>query len=179
MSSKINFRNIVAAHLATLKNFDSGRYRPADFILFFILPAAAAAAALFFGANPGDGLQTSLILFAGLNGVAMVSALTLLLKLANDEHANACHQTADAPVRRRLIIETHANVSYSLLVSFLLATAAVFRAVVEHRAGEAAPSPLRQAATFVCLYLAANLSLSLLMVLRRLTVLLTRQLEAE
>jgi len=92
MSSKINFRNIVAAHLATLKNFDSGRYRPADFILFFILPAVAAASALFFGAKPGGGLHTSLIIFAGLNGVALVGALSLLPNTASDAHSNACAQ---------------------------------------------------------------------------------------
>ena len=177
--SKINIRNIIAAHLNTLRNYDSGRYRPADFILFFILPAMAAASALFFGAKPGDGLHTSLILFAGLNGVAMVGALSLLLNMANDAHSNACAQNAYTPVRLKLIVETHANVSYSLLVSFVLATAAVFRAVVEQHDGQAAPASLRQATTFVCIYLTFNLALSLLMVLRRLNVLLTKQLEAE
>lgn len=179
MSSKISFRGIVAAHLDTLRNYDSGRYRPADFILFFALPTAAASLALYFGTGSGEGAHTSLILFAGLNGVAMVSALSLLLHLANGAHANVCAQSDYSPVRLRLIRETHANVFFTLLVAVLLATAAVVRAVLEPHGGSPATSLPRQSAAFICIYLAGNLFLSLLLVLRRLSVLLTKELEAD
>lgn len=177
--SKINFLNIITAHVATLKNYDSGRYRPADFILFFALPAAAAFLALFVGTKQVSGLNTSLVLFAGLTGVAMVSALSFLLHLSSDAHANACAQSSHSATRLKLIKESHANISYTLLASVLLATASIFHAVLGQHAGGDVTALLKQSATFVCIYLAANLSLSLLMVLKRLTVLLTKQLEAE
>lgn len=179
MSSKANFTSIVTAHLNTLRNYDSGRYRPADFILFFAAPAVAAFLALYLGAGPGAGLHTGMILFAGLNGVAMVSALSLLLHLSNDAHANACAQSAYSPVRLRLIRETHANVSFTLLVAIMLATAAVAHAVFDQPGATFSTTLPRQAATFACVYLTANLSLSLLMVLRRLSVLMTKELEAD
>src|SRR5437763_11094471 len=146
--SKISIRNIIAAHLRTLKNYDSGSYRPADFITFFGLPAAAALLALAFGTEPGDGLNTSLVIFAGLTGVSMVSALSLLLHLSNDAHANACSQTSFSATRLKLIAESHANVSFALLVSVLLATAVIFRATFEQPAGAHAPTVLRQSASF-------------------------------
>jgi hypothetical protein len=179
MSSKISFRNIVAAHLRTLKNYDSGRYRPADFIIFFVLPAAAALLTTALGAGPSDGLNTSLVLFAGLTGVAMVSALSVLLNLSSDAHGNACAQSSHSTTRLTLIKESHANISYALLASVLLATASISHAVFGQHAGGDATALLKHSALFVCIYLAANLSLSLLMALKRLTVLLTKQLEAE
>lgn len=179
MSNKVNFLNIVAAHLRTLRNYDSGRYRPADFILFFALPALAAGLALFAGTEQANGLHTSLVLFAGLNGVAMVSALSILLNLSSEAHANACAQAPYSATRLKLIKESHANISYTLLVSVLLATAAIFSAAFEQHDGAGAPILLRRSATFVCFYLTANLALSLLMVLRRLSVLLGKQIEAE
>lgn len=179
MSSKISFRNIIAAHLHTLKNYDSGRYRPADFITFFVLPAAAALLATALGTGPSDGLSTSLVLFAGLTGVAMVSALSVLLNLSSDAHGNACAQAPHSATRLKLIRESHANISYTLLASVLLATASIFHAVFGQHAGGDATAFLQRSATFLCIYLAANLSLSLLMVLRRLSVLLSKQLEAD
>ena len=177
--SKINFLNIIAAHLSTLRNYDSGRYRPADFILFFVIPAAAAFLALLVGTEQMNGLNTSLVLFAGLTGVAMVSALSLLLHLSSDAHGNACAQAPYSTTRLKLIKESHANISYTLLVSVLLATAVIFSAAFEQHDGAGAPILLRQSATFVCFYLTANLALSLLMVLRRLSVLLGKHIEAE
>jgi hypothetical protein len=177
--SKISIRNIIAAHLRTLKNYDSGRYRPADFITFFGLPAAAALLALALGAEPGDGLNISLTLFAGLTGVSMVGALSLLLRLSSDAHANACSQTSFSSTRLKLIAESHANVSFALLVSVLLATAAIFSAVFAQPAGAPAPAVLSRSALFLCVYLAANLLLTIMMVLRRLSVLLQKQLEAD
>lgn len=175
---KIRFGGIIAAHLRTLKNAGSGLYRPADFLTFFLLPAAAALAAVALGTKPGEGFDTSLVLFAGLNGVAMVSALPLLLRLANEADAQACAPGSNSETRRRLIRETHANVSYALLVTVLLGAVALSRAAL----GEAGGIPAgfaRQAATFACAFLAANLSLTLLMVLRRVSALMHRQLEAE
>jgi hypothetical protein len=177
--SKINFLNIIAVHLSTLRNYDSGRYRPADFILFFVIPAASAFLALFVGTEQMNGLNTILVLFAGLTGVAMVSALSLLLHLSSDAHGNACAQSSNSATRLKLIKESHANISYALLASVLLATASIFHAVFGQHAGGDATALLKHSALFVCIYLAANLSLSLLMVLKRLTVLLTKQLEAE
>ena len=177
--SKIKFLNIIAAHLSTLRNYDSGRYRPADFILFFVIPAASAFLALFVGTEQMNGLNTILVLFAGLTGVAMVSALSLLLHLSSDAHGNACAQSSHSAMRLKLIKESHANISYALLASVLLATASIFHAVFGQHAGGDATALLKHSALFVCIYLAANLSLSLLMVLKRLTVLLTKQLEAE
>ena len=176
--SKINFLNIIAAHLSTLRNYDSGRHRPADFILFFVIPAASASLALLVGTEQTNGLNTILVLFAGLTGVAMVSALSLLLRLSSDAHGNACAQSSHSATRLKLIQESHANVSYALLASVLLATASIFHAVFGRHAG-GATALLKHSALFVCIYLAANLSLSLLMELKRLTVLLTKQLEAE
>lgn len=177
--SKINFLNIIAAHLSTLRNYDSGRYRPADFILFFVMPAAPAFLALFVGTDQMNGLNTILVLFAGLTGVAMASALSLLLHLSSDAHGNACAQSSHSTTRLTLIKEFHANISYTLLASVLLATASIFHAVFGQRAGGDASTLMKHSALFVCIYLAANLSLSLLMVLKRLTVLLTKQLEAK
>jgi len=177
--SKINFLNIIAAHLSTLKNYDSGRYRPAGFILFFALPAATALLALFVGTEQMNGLNTSLVLFAGLTVLALVRALSLLLHLSSDAHANACAQSSHSATRLKLIKESHANISYTLLASVLLATASIFHAVFGQHAGGDAAAFLQRSASFLCIYLAANLSLSLLMVLRRLSALLGKQLEAD
>ncbi len=148
--------------------------------LFFALPALAAAfLALFVGTEQVNGLNTSLVLFAGLTGVAMVSALSLLLHLSSDAHANACAQAPHSATRLKLIRESHANISYTLLASVLLATASIFHAVFSQHAGGDATAFLQRSASFLCIYLAANLSLSLLMVLRRLSVLLSKQLEAD
>lgn len=176
---KIRFGGVIAAHLRTLKNAGSGLYRPADFITFFFLPAAAALLAVIPGTKAGDGLDASLVLFAGLNGVAMVSALALLLRLANEADAQACSPGSNSETRRRLIRETHANVSYALLVAVLLGAVALTRAALGDSAGDGPAAFARPAATFASAFLAANLSLTLLMVLRRVNVLMHRQLEAE
>ncbi|MFL6284551.1 MAG: hypothetical protein ACJ74Q_15505 [Pyrinomonadaceae bacterium] len=174
---KLNCVNIIIAHVRTLKNAGSGRYRPADFITFFLLPYAAALLPIILGLKVGDGFNSSLVLFAGLNGIALVSALSLLLRLAHDADAQACSPSANSPVRLRLIRETHANISYALLSAVLLGAAALTRtALGQPEGGTAALAP--QAAAFVCVFLAANLSLTLLMILRRVNVLMHRQLEA-
>ncbi len=70
MIDKINISRIVKDHLATLKDYATGRYRLSDFVLFFGVPLIVAGLLTYFRGIMSEGtaliLATSLSLFAAL-----------------------------------------------------------------------------------------------------------------
>ena len=173
--SKLGLHRLVAAHVATLKNYGSGNYSPADFLTFYGLPALVALAALVYAGAPGESFGTCLVLFAGLMAVALLVAFVLIFQLSSAVKANATTQGPFYETGERLLGESNANAAYALAVALLLAAASI---AYNTFAAGATSVPARLAA-FVCTYVAAHLLLTLFMVVKRVNVLLGQYIKAD
>jgi hypothetical protein len=174
--SKLGIRHVVAAHVRTLKNYGSGRYRPADFLTFYGLPALFALLTPIYAGAPDEAFGTCLVLFAGLTAVAVLLTLVLVFQLSSAAQSNATTWGPFHEVGERLLAETNANAAYALAVTLLLAAAGL--AYNTFFAG-ATPSAPKTAASFACAYVAAHLLLTLLMVVRRVNVLMAQYIKAD
>ena len=91
MIDKVNVARIVRDHLGTFKDYSTGKYRPFDFLLFFLVPLFVAICFVgLLGALPGNligVIATSLSIFTAL-------LLNLLLLAYN------ITQSSEVPFRR-------------------------------------------------------------------------------
>lgn len=112
MIAKIDFLKILKGHFRTLHRNGSASVSIADIMLFYGAPAIVAAFVVFWmdrqlSDKAVDFLATVFSIFIGL----LLNLLVLIF-----DHA----KKSDKPVQRRVLQETFANISYSILVSVLL-----------------------------------------------------------
>jgi hypothetical protein len=172
---KINPAKIIRDHILTLKNYDSHRYSMGDFIIFLILPIGIAGGLAYCipksDKNPNEILDkdvvgiliTSLSIFAAL--------LFNLLLLVYDIVKKANPDEPFAVLKTRFLKEIYANVSYSIFVSMLAVIILLISLLGTSN------DLIRIAATFLIYFLVANFILTLLMILRRVHILLSKEFE--
>jgi hypothetical protein len=159
--AKIDIRDIVRDHLATLVDYRTQRASPLDYVLFFVVPAVVAAALMFLKVGLTDSavnvLITALSIFAGL----LFNLLVLIASLADKRAAPTGESDA-----RQVMKSIYANIAYSLLVSLLtLLPLGLFATLKDELA--------KKIAMAVSYYFIVHFALTLMMVLKRMHILLS------
>jgi hypothetical protein len=171
--NKIDFRPILRAHFATLSDNRFGRASSiGDIVVFFGFPVAAAVALVAFGFHFRiDAVNGFLNVFSILTGL-LLNLLVLVITLATSKGA----QPSNPQSRVRLIREIFANVCFSVLVAvFVVCTALV--ALSYMRSSPGATTGI--GATSLLAALTTNFILNLLMVLKRMYILLNKELNGD
>lgn len=161
MVSKISFQKILESHFGSFRDYNSGQRSVSDIALFFVLPAIFGGLALLqcnLNKDILNSIITSASIFAGLLLNLLVLIYTLASKFNTDE--------VNWPTKKRLLEETFANISFSILISVLLVVACM----LAFRTDEAMAAPIsvpKYIADGVVYYLTGVLIMHLLMILKR------------
>lgn len=169
MIGKIDVRQIVADHFATLVDEDRPKQQSGlDFFLFVILPILAATALLYFdlilGKSIGNVLITALAVFAGL----LFNLLLLIFDIANKPRPE--NERLD-DLKRRFLREIYSNIAYSIFIALLTIVILLIHFLflsLNSRSGFVFSA-------FVIYFLCGNFILTLFMVLKRIHILLATE----
>lgn len=155
MSSKINVGRLVLAHVRTMKNYGSGRYRPADFLTFYALPALAASCVLWLRGPAGKETATAVATSAPLAALVLASLVGTVYRIAHRVY----RESSSRKVERHFTAELVTNIFYAILISVIATTAAVISL--------AAGGVVKLAADFSLYAASLHLLLTVMMVVSR------------
>ncbi len=163
MFRRIDVRDIVKGHMATLTEYGTGRRHNGDYMLFFGLPLILTAGLLWTKVHVTNEIATIIItalsIFAGL--------LFNLLLLAHGMIRSTPQDNLD---EKRLIREIYSNISYAILVSILV--------IIVCMAFYFSKRPwFVLGVTAFTHFFIANFVLTLLMILRRIHILLSKEFQ--
>jgi len=169
--SKIDVSLILSAHIRTLRDNRFGdRLCIADLIVFFAIPSLLGAALVGFRFGfRTDAVSGFLNAFAILTGL-LLNLLVLVFTLASA----AAPLNMDIRKRKILLTEIFSNVCFCLLVAIAVVCVAVV-ALSYMRSNPGAVTG--KGATFLLGFLTANFVLTILMVIKRMFVLLTKEID--
>jgi hypothetical protein len=168
MIGKIDVRQIVIDHFATLVDEDTKRQSGLDFTLFFILPLCVASVLIFFnlilGKSIGNVLITALAVFAGL----LFNLLLLIFDIANKPRPESERLNE---LKIRFLKEIYSNIAYAILIALLTIVILLLHFLflsLNTRAGLVFSA-------FIIYGLCGNFVLTLFMVLKRIHILLATE----
>lgn len=173
MLRKISFWEIVKDHIRTLYDYGSERSKPSpalsktDTAVFFGAPALLTGVLVWRRVYIPEGQLGTLITAMSVFGALLFNLLILLYDVAG----RAPSALSDQALKRRseLLHDIYANVAFSVLVTILAIVALVIAAV-------SPKDRVLQPTSAVVYYLLGIFALTLLMVLKRMHVLLRRDL---
>jgi hypothetical protein len=168
MIGKIDVRQIVADHFATLVDENTKQRSGLDFNLFVTVPILVASALLFFdlilGKSISNVLITALAVFAGL----LFNLLLLIFDIANKPRPEGERLNA---LKLRFLKEIYSNIAYAILIALLTIVILLIHFLflsLNNRAGQVF-------AAFTVYILSVNFVLTLFMVLKRIHILLATE----
>lgn len=168
--TKINVSDIVRDHLNTLIHEHNGKRSGPDLILFYGMPIIVATLLLWlkgvFGGAIGGVMVTAFSIFAAL--------LFNLLLLTYDIVRKTDGITPADKLKARFLRQIHSNISYAVLISLTLIVIllAYFVVISSPRL-----ATVRQMLAFTVYALATNFILTILMVLKRAHILLSKEID--
>ena len=169
---KVNIWQIVADHLCTLRNNVTGKISIVDILLFFFVPIFAGVLVYFASVKASKDFYNVSMTFFGvfvallLNfQVAAFGIYNRKRGLSEDEKLSKI-QIAEIEIRRRLLGEINANISYLILVSVVAIVIFLFLYSVEETG---------QVAASLSWILYTHFILTLLMVVKRSHILFRKE----
>lgn len=169
MLDKVNISKIVRDHLGTLKDNSTGKYRPLDFLLFFLVPLLAAAGFVaILGALPTNligVIATSLSIFTAL----LLNLLLLAYNIARNSELPSDEGIRE--MKEKLFHEIFSNIAFAVLVSLVTVGSVLVFGLVSDCASMLAAYIL----SAVIYYLGTLFLLTLLMLLKRVYALLSNE----
>ena len=162
MTGKIDVREIVSDHLATLVNDGTGKRSWIDYFVFFAVPAAIAAACYYYGVTFKDATPaiviTALSIFAGL----LINVLVLIYTISRSSTATtSAFEVSEAKFLR----QTFANISFAILTAIIAIIVLVVALFFDGLA--------LQIVSAVLIFLLANFVLTMLMTVKRIHIALS------
>ncbi len=170
MTGKIDVTRIIKDHWATLCDDRNNRYSVRDFLTFYGLPALVGASLIWFGVLFGKTISSALTTAFSVFAALLFNLLILIYDIVSKSNGNKNVFS----LKSKFLRQIYSNISYSVLVSvsiivFLLLYYLVFSLGYQR---------LSYVAAFLVYTLAGNFILTLLMVLKRVHILLSDELES-
>lgn len=181
MSSKTNIKRIVCDHLETLHDHSNGkRWDVADVFAMAGLPLASLAASLYWRVRLPDSLVnagiTAFSVFAGL----LLSVLVLLYSVVQSDKPRppgspplSSDEENRLRLRKQFLKQVHANVSFAILEAVSVIVLSLFLLACPASGWQA---QCAVGLTAALIALTVNFLLTLLMVLKRIHVLIEKEL---
>ncbi len=186
MSQKINIIEIVKGHIGTLRDSNSKKLNFADTFTFFILPCVIAAFGIIVKFELTKALISLLINFGAIFTALLLSVLVLVYDQENKVHSE--NRDSDLySLKIQLLRELYYNICFAIIASIVLVILSFFDqciiefsfkipAIVYFGTLEHEIHPARNVVTPIIIFIAGNISLTILMIVKRLHVLLTTTL---
>lgn len=173
MFRKIDVNLIIRDHIKTLVDYATGKLMPADIFLFFILPLIIAVLIIWvlkFPVNESsaNALITSLSVFSAL----LFNLLLLIYDIIRKEDEKTCRRSRRQAVMREFLRQIYSNISFCIFVAVLCVIILLFAYF------DTQSALYYQILSLLVYYLVGVFLLTLLMVLRRVHVLLKKEIEA-
>jgi len=177
MIAKINISKVVKDHFATFRDIDNRNFAWAELIFFFALPVGVACV-LVLRLNVLLSREILNTLIASFSVV--VALLFNLLLLVYDIISKSDPGSSTFELKRRLLKEIYSNISYSILVSIsAVIFMVIFFFVLPPTSAQTAvnTSPSGKSLSIIIVSLLINFTLTLLMILKRVHILLAKEME--
>lgn len=172
---KINPAKIIKDHILTLKNYDSGKYSYGDFFVFLLFPIGLAGGLAYFfpksANNPTEIFDKNIVSILVTSLSIFAALLFNLLLLVYDLVKKANPTEKFAVLKTRFLKEIYSNVSYSIFIAMLAVIILLISLL------GTSIRILQVTVAFLVYFLVANFILTLLMVLRRVHILLSKEFE--
>ena len=166
MLDKINVAGIVAAHVGTLRNYRTSKVQPSDVFAFLLAPALVSLILLIADVDiPRESIDT-LITAMSVFGALLFNLLILIYDLSVRESEKP---PAGTRLRTAFLKEVHANIAFAVLVSLLTIIVLVLPILSKARW-------LLTVTSFIASYFLIVFAITMLMVLKRVHVLLSKEL---
>lgn len=172
MLDKVNILCIWRDHLDTLRDFGTGERRGADVMLFFATPMLVVTLAIVIH-GPMDGTEVAILITAFSIFAALL--LNLLLLIFGLVRRNKSSDDVLADQRIELLRETYSNISFCILIS-IAAIALLLLYLLDSRHNFVIPGLDYLMSSFVY-YMTTVFLLTLVMVLKRVHILLSKEIE--
>lgn len=181
MSSKINVIEIIRGHFKTLCDAGQTKLSAADIITFLVVPFFFAALGAILSFDLDNNIAPLLVNFGAIFTALLLSVLVLVYDQETKLESNGT-RTKLADIRARLLDQLYYNICYAIICSMLLVLAC-FAFYAVNKITFQIPMPNRlesfkfnlgiHVVTPVAVFLTLNLSLTIIMVVKRMHILLT------
>ena len=166
MIEKINVWRIVRDHISTLKDYGTDKYSPGDLVLFFGVPFLAGVGGALLGSGLRDSVGTLLVTGLSVFGALLFNLLLLLYDIVIRPRPS--QETGG--LTRLFLEHLYSNISFSLLICVLTLVAVLLSFLTIWGCWA------QRVFGFLTCYLTTLFFLTLLMVLKRIHVLLSKEL---
>ncbi len=169
--TKIDVRAILKGHIASLRDYGTGKRSKGDALLFVGVPSILAGVAAWRGLHLHlvaiNGLLTAYSIFVGLLFNLVLLVITFLERTQGSPTDSALH------ARKQLLREITANVSFSILGALVMVAIAIVALILAKDDKDSTGT----AVTVVLVAGSANFLLNLLMILKRMYALVTNEFD--
>jgi hypothetical protein len=178
MSSKINVKDIVLGHIATLSD-PSGKRSVADYFTFFFVPGLVCILGLLAGYNLNKDVSSMLVNF----GAIFTALLLSVLVLVHDQESKLSLAAKVDPLlqpKKILLGQLYYNICFSILSSIVLVALCFIHSVIIRLSFEFMVdgrvmhfSVAAFVVTPAIIFVTANLLLTIIMIVKRMHAMLT------
>ena len=166
MFDKVNVSKIIRDHISTLKDYRTNKYKIGDFILFFVTPLFFAVIFPYFNIllthNLISILITSLSIFAALLFNLLLLIYDIVQKSKNENR-----------LKIKFLKEIYSNISFCILIAIWAVVFLILISISDSRCS----TLIFLSFNFIAYYLMVLFLLTLFMVLKRIHVLLYKEVE--
>jgi hypothetical protein len=172
--NKINVYRIVVDHIRTLKRLGSDSCSPADVFIFFVLPILLGALGYWGGASFKSDVINVIVTAFSIFAALLFNLLLLIYSIIQKPTTGATSR----PLREQFLQEIYANISFTIFISLLTISVAVvgmFWAGSE----QDRQTTIARISTAILIAFMLNFVLTLLMILKRVHLLLSKEFAGE
>lgn len=193
MSSKINIYDIISGHISTLKDSGSDNLNKLDILTFYGLPLLFSVFSISKNFDLNDDLTSLLVNFGSIFTALLLSVLVLIYDQENklDDKKAMLEQTNQTNGRfdeipfydekKQILNELYFTICYCVAGSMILVFSAAINSVIKTDSidlGNIGSISLSfdlntDVFTPLCIFIAINLILTIIMIVKRMHVLLT------
>ena len=173
MLDKINVLKICKDHVGTLRDFDTKKFSIGDLALFFVVPLVIGVVATFVHGSMGSTEVTVLV-----TAFSIFTALLFNLLLLTFDLISKTDDSSDefmVKLKMLLLQQTYNNISFSILVA-IAAIGLLLIYLLDSRLSFSM-SQIEYIISFGVYYLTTLFLLTLLMILKRVHALLSREMK--
>jgi len=184
MSSKINVIEIIKSHIFTLKQSGATKLSIFDLSTFFGIPFIVVAFSISNDFDLSESLTSLLVNFGAIFTALLLSVLVLIYdqenKLDDLKERIGLEKISNYEIKKQLLSELYSTICYCIISSMSLVFVAIINSVIKT---DCIPYS-NQYISFqfdlntdifspICIFIAINLALTIIMIVKRLHVLLT------
>ena len=173
MLDKINVLNICRDHLDTLRNFETEKVSVGDFVIFFVIPLPVSGGAIFIHGSMQSTEVTVLVTAFSIFTALLFNLLLLTFDLISK--TDGLSDEFMVKLKMLLLQQTYSNISFSILVA-IAAIGLLLIYLLDSRLSFSI-SQIEYIISFGVYYLTTLFLLTLLMILKRVHALLSREMK--